>query len=55
MFDVLPETLTVHIFEVFLVADITHGLFECAVVDWLLFCLREKVGHDAIEELQVVL
>lgn len=51
----LSATLTIHIFEVLLGADITHGLLQCAVVDWLLFCLWEKIGHDTVEELQVVL
>lgn len=53
---VLPlETQTVHIFEVLLGADITHGLFKRAVVDWLLFRLWEKVRHNTVEELQVIL
>lgn len=50
-----PETQTIHIFEVFLGADITHGLFKSAVVDWLLFRLWEKVRHNTVEELQVIL
>lgn len=47
--------LTIHVFEVLLGADFAHGLFQSAVVDRLLFRLWEKVGHDAVEELQVVL
>ena len=55
IFSLLPETLTVNVFEVLLGADVTQGLFQSAVVDGLLFGLGEKVGHDAVEELQVVL
>lgn len=46
--------LTVHVLEVHLGTDVAHGFLHRAVIDGLLLCLREKVGHDAVEELQVV-
>lgn len=47
--------LTIYVLQVFLDADVSHGLLQCAVVNGFLFGLGEEVGHNAIEELKVVL
>lgn len=50
-----PVTQTIDIFQVLLGTDSAQGFLQCAVVDWLLFSLGEKIRYNPVEELQVVL
>lgn len=53
----LTETniLTVYVFQALALADVTDRLLQRAVVNGLLPDLREEVGHDAVEEFEVIL
>jgi len=47
--------LTIHIFKALFCTDVPYGLLQGTIVNWLFTDLGEEVGHNAIEQLEVIL